>query len=402
MKHPKLFFICTVLAFAIVQQLGRPKNCTLCEINNALQSPSPQPYQLPTQLVTISSAVTSVITSVIMVHGDAELRTALADLQPGSTLKIAPGEYRGGQSVRGVEGLTIEAADPEHPPTFQGGGNAWHFSACSKLTVRNIVCVGQTGNGINIDDGGREESTAYVTLENLSIKEVGPKGNHDGIKLSGIDHVTISKCQITGWGGQGIDMVGCHHGVIKQCRFEGQPGFSASAGVQTKGGSSDILIEDCDFKDAGERPLNIGGSTGLDYFRPKHARYEAARIVARGNRIEGALCAVAFVGVDGAQFTGNTILYPKKWVFRILQETGGERFTPCRNVKIENNRIAFRRADVQVECNVGGGTEATSFEFRGNHWFAADRPDRSQPRLPVAEIDGHYGDDWTQNHFGNR
>lgn len=122
--------------------------------------------------------------------------------------------------------------------------------------------------------------------------------------------------------------------------------------------------------------MNIGGSTGLDYFRPKNAPYEAARIIARRNRIEGGLCAVAFVGVDGAEFTENTLVYPKKWILRILQENTDPRFAPCRNVKFHSNRIAFRRADVQVECNVGGGTQAESFEFRANSWYADDRPDQ--------------------------
>ena len=389
MQHSKLLFIGAVLAFGIVQQLGRPKNCTICRINNALRSETPPAYLLPTQLVSLSTTIT--------VHNDAELRTALTNLKSSSTLKIAPGEYSGGFSVRGIDGLTVEAADPQQPPTFTGGGNAWHFSACSHLTVRHLIFKGQTGNGVNIDDGGLDQPATDITLEKLNISDIGPKGNHDGIKLSGLDRFTVTECAITGWGGQGIDMVGCHHGLVKKCRFEGKDGFTASAGVQTKGGTADVVIEECQFKEAGERPLNIGGSTGLNYFRPKDATYEAARIIARRNRIEGSLCAAAFVGVDGGEFTDNTILYPKKWVFRILQETNAERFVPCRNVKVQGNRIAFRRAQVQIDCNVGGGTAADTFEFRGNHWFAQDRPDRSKPSLPVKETDGHYGVDWTDH-----
>ena len=387
MQHSKLLFIGAVLAFGIVQQLGRPKNCTMCQINNALRCETPTPHLLPTQLVSLTPAIT--------VQNDSELRIALANLKSGSTLKIAPGDYRGGLSVRSIDDLTIEAADPKQPPTFTGGGNAWHFSACSHLTVRHLVFKGQTGNGLNIDDGGLAQPASHIRLENLTISDIGPKGNHDGIKLSGLDQFTVSECVISGWGGQGIDMVGCQHGLVKKCRFEGKDGFTASAGVQTKGGTADVVIEECQFKEAGERPLNIGGSTGLDFFRPKDATYEAARIIARRNRIEGSLCAAAFVGVDGGEFSDNTILYPKKWVFRVLQETNGERFVPCRNIKVHANRIAFRRDQVQIECNVGGGTNAATFEFRGNHWFAKDRPDRSKPSLPVEETDGHYGVDWT-------
>lgn len=387
-KFANLLFCVTVLAVAIVQQLGQPRHCSVCRLSAV---PASYPRQFGQPLSTLVS-----FTAAMTVTNDAELRTAVANLQPGSTLRIAPGEYRGGHAVRGIARLTIEAADAQRPPTFLDGGNAWHFSACAELKVRHMIFKGQTGNGINIDDGGLATPTIDTTLEHLQIIDIGPKGNHDGIKLSGLDRFTVSACSIQGWGGQGIDMVGCHHGLIKKCRFEGKPGFSASAGVQTKGGSADIVIEDCEFKEAGERPLNIGGSTGLEYFRPKDAAYEAARIIARRNRIEGSLSSVAFVGVDGAEFSDNTLLYPKKWIMRILQETSGERFVPCRNVKVINNRIAFRRSEVQIECNVGGGTAADSFEFRGNHWFAQDRPDRSKPRLPVEETNGHYGLDWTK------
>ncbi len=115
--------------------------------------------------------------------------------------------------------------------------------------------------------------------------------------------------------------------------------------------------------------------------------------MARNNVIEGSLCAAAFVGVVGAEFIGNTILYPEKWIFRILQETTAPGFAKSRNVLVKDNRIVFRRSQVQVEVNIGSGTEPESFRFEGNHWFAADRPAASQPRLPVKEIGGVYGVD---------
>lgn len=253
---------------------------------------------------------------------------------------------------------------------------------------------GQSSNGLNLDDGGLfDQPVIGITLEHIEISDIGPKGNHDGIKCSGLDKLTIRDCTISGWGGQGIDMVGCHESLVTGCRFVGKPGFSATAGVQTKGGSSDITVEKCDFINSGERPLNIGGSTDLNFFRPSGAKYEAKHIVIRGNTIKGSLCAAAFVGVDGAEFAGNTILYPEKWVFRILQETNDEGFAPCRNVLVKENKIVFRRAQVQNEINVGGGTRPESFQFERNRWFAEDRPLASKPQLPSQEKDGIYGID---------
>lgn len=313
-------------------------------------------------------------------------------LKPGTTLKISPGEYPGGYTVSGIEKLTIEALDPKHPPVFKGGPAGFHFSRCKDLTLRNLRLSGQSVNGINLDDGGDlARPVTGVTLERIEISDVGPMGNHDAIKCSGLDRATIRDCTITGWGGQGIDFVGCHRSLITGCRFTGKEGFSASAGIQLKGGSSDIVVEKCHFMNAGERAINLGGSTGLPYFRPSGAKHEAARIIVRNNVIEGSLCSAAFVGVDGAEFISNSIKYPGKWIFRILQETQDASFAPCRNVLVKGNRIIFRRAQVQTDVNIGGGTAPETFRFESNHWLAEDRPQASKPRLPVDEKDGTYG-----------
>jgi len=330
----------------------------------------------------------------IVVRDERELQSALVSLKNGTTLKIASGDYRGGRSVQGVDRLTIEALDPQHPPHFKGGSSAWHFSRCSNLTLRHLKVSGQQNNGINLDDGGDlQQPVNGVTVEHMEISDIGPRGNHDGIKASGLRRLTIRNCTISGWGGQGIDLVGCHQSLISGCRFIGKDGFSASAGVQLKGGTSEVTVEKCDFRNAGERPLNIGGSTGLPYFRPRGANYEAKQIIVRDNTIEGGLCAAAFVDVDGAEFTGNSIAFPRKWIFRILQETTLDGFVPCRNVVVKDNRIVFRRSEVQTEINIGSGTDPGTFRFESNHWFAEDRPQSSTPRLPTSEIGGHHGRD---------
>ncbi len=331
---------------------------------------------------------------VIIVRDGVSLRTALRGLKPDTTLKIAPGDYPGGHHVSGVEKLTVAALDPENPPHFRGGANAWHFSRCNDLTLRNLRISGQTGNGLNLDDGGDlANPTTGSTIEHVEISDIGPKGNHDGIKCSGLDKLTIRDCTITGWGGQAIDFVGCHHSLITGCRFIGKEGFTASAGIQLKGGSGDVMVEKCHFTNAGERPINVGGSTDLAFFRPQGAMQEASSIVVTNNLIEGGLCAAAFVGVEGAEFTNNTVLFPEKWIFRILQETKGTGFRPCSYVLIKGNKVTFRRSQVQIDINIGDGTAPETFRFQNNRWFAEDKPQASKPRLPVAEKDGVDGVD---------
>jgi hypothetical protein len=319
------------------------------------------------------------------------LRAALRNLKSGTVLKIAPGQYPGGHFVSGIDKLTVEALDPKNPPVFSGGGVGWQFSNCPNLTVRYLKVSGQTGNGVNIDDGRSDRAPSGITLDHLEVSDIGPKGNCDGIKCSGLDKITIRDCTISGWGGEGIDFVGCHQALITGCRLVGKEGFSNSAGVQLKGGTSDVTVEKCHFINAGQRPINLGGSTGAAYFRPQGVTHEASRLIVRDNIIEGSICAAAFVGVDGAEFTGNTIRFPTKWIFRILQETRTPGFVPCRNVVVKNNRITFRRAQVQTDINIGDGTSPETFRFEGNAWFAEDRPAASKPRLPVEEKEGVYG-----------
>lgn len=346
------------------------------------------------QLLLSLSLTISLQAASIEIRDAAALRATLLELKPDTILKLAPGEYPGGHHITGIDDLTLEALDPDQPPHFKGGNSALQFSRCQRLTVRHLKISGQSTNGINLDDGGQRSAPVKgITLDHLDISDIGPSGNHDAIKCSGLDELTIRDCTITGWGGQGIDFVGCHKSKIVGCNFIGKPGFTASAAIQLKGGTSDVTVEKCHFKNAGERPINVGGSTGLDYFRPPDAAHEGKDLTVQDCLIEGSLCAAAFVGVDGALFTRNTILFPEKWIFRILQETKGEHFPPCRNVRITDNKITFRRAQVQIEINIGANTAPETFTFTGNHWFAEDRPDRSKPRLPAEESSGVYGQD---------
>jgi hypothetical protein len=55
--------------------------------------------------------------------------------------------------------------------------------------------------------------------------------------------------------------------------------------------------------------------------------------------------------------------------------------------------VVIERAKVGGVANIGPNTRPETFQFRGNHWFAADAPERSRPELPVAEEGATYGVD---------
>lgn len=259
------------------------------------------------------------------------------------------------------------------------------------LRIRNA-----RGNGLNIDDGGTLDTPSHhVVIRNVHVSDL-PKGNHDGIKLSGLDDFRVENCTVERWGGSAIDMVGCHRGVITGGTFR-QGGDS---GVQAKGGSSAIEIARCRFEEPGERGVNLGGSTGEPFFRPPIAkmpaqgRYEAKNVTVQGCTFQGAVAPLAFVGVDGATVRFNTIYNPGRWAIRILQETRSPGFVPSHNGLFEDNLVVFRSDRwASGGVNVGDGTAPETFRFRRNFWFCEDRPDGSRPRLPTPEANGTYGRD---------
>ncbi len=337
------------------------------------------------------------------------LREAVATAKPGRRIRIAPGTYAGGLAfvdVRGAEGrpVVLEAEDPAKPPVFRGGTNGIQLTDAAHVELRSLVFEGATGNGLNVDDGGTPDTpTHHVVLRDLVVRDVGPDGNRDGIKLSGLLDFRVEGCTVERWGrgGSAVDMVGCQRGPIEGCVFRHTEGASDGSGVQAKGARRDVAIRRNRFEHAGSRAVNAGGSTGLAFFRPplaawKGPRYEAKDLVVEGNTFVGSQTPVAFVGVDGAVFRFNTVYLPGRWALRILQETREEGFVPSRGGEITANVFAFR-SDRWSEggVNASPGTEPASFRFARNVWWCVDAPDRTRSlvRLPTPEVDGTYGKD---------
>lgn len=329
----------------------------------------------------------------------AEIRQLARAAKPGTTIAIAPGEYRGGlwiEDLHGSDGkpITLCAADPENPPRFVGGSGV-HFSKVSHLIIKDLVISNVMANGLNVDDGGALTTpSSHVRIENVTVTDT-PKGNNDGIKLSGLQHFQVLNCTVKNWGGSAVDMVGCHDGLIEGCLFRS----GGDTGVQMKGGTGRIAIRKSTFAYAGQRGVNLGGSTGLQFFRPplstipSGSRAEASDLLVEGCTFVGGVAAVAFVGVDRALVRKNLIYNPQRWAIRILQETREAGFVKCRNGVFAENVVVFESAWASGGVNVGDQTAAGTFQFDRNFWFCSDNVKKSKPLLPTAEKGGVYGVD---------
>jgi len=321
----------------------------------------------------------------------ATVQAAAQQAQPGDTILVSNGTHTGGEYIANLQGapdawITIAAETPGSV-IYSGGGTAWQFSDAAYLVVSGFTFTGQTANGVNIDDGGTYDSPSHsIVIENCEFQALNATGNNDQLKLSGVDTFSVRGCWFTDGspGGSCIDMVGCHYGAIEENYFIN----AGSNCIQAKGGTAYLSIQKNAFIGGGERSINIGGSTGLQFFRPLGINYEAAYIGVYANLFYGAVAPIAYVGAVFSEVVNNTIVLPEKWAIRILQETTDPGFLACGNNRFTNNIVYLDSQADSPTLNIGPNTSPQSFLFENNMWFNADDANWSGPNLPVAESNG--------------
>lgn len=334
------------------------------------------------------------------------LSRATQGVQPGDAVRLLPGEHPTGTQLTDLAGtaeapIWIGGVPGEARPVFADGNQALHLVRVRHVIIENLEVRGAAQNGINCDDGGAyddPEATHHVVFRNLAFSDIGTGGNRDALKLSGVNDYFVLDCTFarTSAGGSGIDHVGCHRGLIARCTFED----IGSNAIQCKGGSEDVEIRWNRFLRGGQRAINLGGSTGFEYFRPplseRAPNTESRDIRVLANLFVGSDAPVAFVGTVDSLVANNTFIDPTRWVLRILQETtssDGFTFLPCGNNRFVNNLVWFDRSQGSMFVNIGPNTAPASFEFGNNLWYAHDDPARSQPGLPAPETAGVVGRD---------
>lgn len=321
---------------------------------------------------------------------------AAAIAQPGDTILIYPGTYQGAYFITNLSGRAnswiVIMGTNRSQVIFNGGSESLHLSDNNYVKIQDLTITGQTANGMNIDDNGSIQTPSkHIIVTRCDFLNMGAQGNNDFLKLSGLDSFEISECTFkkASSGGSGIDMVGCHYCKVIQCEFDSM----GSNCIQMKGGTQFIRIENNTFKNGGQRALNLGGSTGLAFFRPIDAKFEAADIQVYANVFTGSMAPIAYVGSERVDVANNTIYFPEKWVIRILQETVDvTRFVPCGNNMFRNNIIYYNSA-VTTHVNIGSNTAPNTFIFSNNLWYNSSNPGASAPTLPVTESSPIHGKD---------
>lgn len=315
------------------------------------------------------------------------IRNAANQAIAGDTIFVYSGLYSGGMAIANLQGTAKDyiyiIGEENQEVIIKGGSNSIQFSDAKYLKIQNLIFEEQTGNGLNIDDAGSIDTpTEFITITNCTFRNMAASGNNDQLKLSGLDNFIIENCRFENGaaGGSGIDMVGCHKGIIRNNYFTNL----GSNAIQAKGGTQYIEMSANYFENCGQRTLNLGGSTGLEFFRPIDAKFEAADLQVYSNVFIGSVAPIAYVGSVRVDVINNTIINPERWVMRILQETVDEnRFEKCGNNRFENNIIYF--GNISTEANVGSNTAPETFTIKNNFWYNHQNPNWQRPTLPVTE-----------------
>lgn len=322
---------------------------------------------------------------------------AAREARPGDTILVHDGTYRGTFWIENLQGTAdqyiVIRGTSRDGVRLDGGSESMHLSDCAYVRIEELTVAGQTANGMNIDDAGSIETpTHHIEVRHVTFTDMAASGNNDMLKLSGLEDFLIDSCVFRNGsaGGSGVDMVGCHRGIIRNCTFERQ----GSNGIQAKGGTQFLRIERNRFVDAGQRALNLGGSTGLQFFRPLDAPFEAADIAVYANIFVRSVTPIAYVGSVRVDVANNTIIDPERWVMRILQETvDATRFLPCGQNVFRNN-IVMMKNTLSTHVNIGSNTAPETFTMSNNLWYMADNPGRSKPNAPpLTETTALYGVD---------
>lgn len=338
------------------------------------------------------SIINSLVSKTIKVGDEGDYSTlteAARHANPGDTL-LLQGLLSSGHYIENLQGDANNwiyiISDEHNPALFSGGNTAFQLSDAAYLHIKGLSFQGQKLNGVNIDDGGSYETPSHhIIIENCTWFDMNATGNNDELKLSGIDTFWIVGCSFNNGseGGSLIDMVGCHNGFIINNTFN----KGGSNCIQAKGGTRYLTIERNRFNDGGQRSINIGGSTGLEYFRPKDANYEASDIFVYSNLFNGSVAPIAFVGSVNCKVINNTLVNPSRWLIRILQENTSQGFLTCANNTFANNICYFNNsANNERGINIGANTAPETFLFSNNLWFNTDNQNWNGPNSNINHL----------------
>jgi len=111
------------------------------------------------------------------------LEAAASSVSAGDTLELQSQVFAdGAQFLYDLKGTSnkpiVIIAKEKHQSIFRGGTEAIHLVRCHHVEINGILAEGQSGNGINIDDGGDYDSPSeHIIVRNCILQEMDAEGN---------------------------------------------------------------------------------------------------------------------------------------------------------------------------------------------------------------------------------
>jgi hypothetical protein len=314
---------------------------------------------------------------------------------PGDKIILEPGEYVGSIKIKDVKGTKknpIMIIGAENHQSIIKDAGTFHLSNSSYIIINQIKIENKFANGINIDDAGTIiYPSKDIILDNLIISNVYKNNNGiypNCIKMAGVDDFIIKNSDLSDCSSTGIDLVGCHNGIIINNYI-----YDVGHGAQIKGGSSNVTVHGNLFENINSRGVNMGGGTGSQFFRPALTGtndYEALHLRTTSNIFLNPLDGISYTGCFECLVANNLFYKPTTRIIRILRGSQFSGIILAGNSEYVNNIIVFDNSIV-TRTNVDMDStkvDEETFRFANNLWYPTGSFDYDSYKgyVPTIEI----------------
>jgi parallel beta-helix repeat protein len=227
-----------------------------------------------------------------------------------------------------------------------------------------------------------------IIVENCTFSDLnntGKQGSGACLKFTGTDRFLVENCIFRNGTNMadGISMNGNRNGVIRNCTFENLSTF----GSHCKGGTKNILYEKNLFVNCAGGGIEVGGDTGLDYFCPKGAAWEADSIKVFSNIFIGGTTGIRMAACHNSIVANNTCFKTTQFAFRLLNASS--------NTKLENNyvynNIFTTNTPNGIYMNASANFDYSSHYFKNNLFHDYRKVDPGSinfSEMPGAHVEG--------------
>lgn len=311
-------------------------------------------------------------------------------LQPGDEIVLMPGEHLGFRlkDVKGTreQPIVIRGLDARQPGPIRAQKNFYgiHLVDCEFVEVRNVIVFGAQYVGIFVDSSSTEKlHNANITIDNAMVVQTGRalRGDRDGIRVHGIENVTIRDCRIEGWTDAAIDVVASKAVTIERCTVRHREGFDSLAGIVIRAGSTDVTVSHCLLESAGNIVVAAGRPSPDADFRPRIASdapsgtlLEATNVTVRNCVYNRGYASLSLVHAKDVRFMKNTISNPRLHIILARRETKDPRFAPSSEITFGGNLMEWIPSDLQSIANVDESLDPSTFRMETNLWASPELP----------------------------